>query len=518
VEDGEKKVRFDSKISRRRFFQVAAGSAAGLGSIVISGRRALARPVARASPFLFPTPIFRVDHVKTYTEQIGPEPLERTGASSTAPDPNPDDPSIAPGAHYYHQGLEDLLGKMALSGHPLWRSAGTESPPALPLQFPLSGTEQDGGFGVGIGSYGGPDGLFGRDDIIIIKINAVSSAHCMVNVDVLKGLIQRLVDHPDGFTGEIIVLDKFFDDEPPNSFHARNTVSAVCNSFPDFLVSRVALRDRVWHDRMMEEVKNGYVELEDLFPDAPFFERVSYPKFTTRFGTHIDLKLGWWNGTRYDSDRVKLIGYSVLKDQRWTAVTCCLKNFLGITNIGTEKFGGSENDPENGWQRTHEGIYKSGLLGRILRYVRSPDLLLVDATRILAQHPLGPLGVGSPYVQPGVLLAGFDPVNVDYYAAKSILLEQPTVVPCRDIAGPGFPPVCQSNPSVTTYPCSSSGKCARHDPDFVSTACVHPLYQGFPGFRMREPPPLDAFRRYLAQSSSALYGGVFVGTGFFQVI
>ncbi len=509
---------FDSSLSRRKFLQYAAGSALGLGVLGSVESRSRAATV-RAGPSLsFPTPIFRVDNVRTYTEQIGPFPLERTGASQIAPDPNPDDPPVAPGAHYYHKGLEDLLEKMALAGFPLWRSSRSESPPALPLQFSVPGAEPDGGFGLGTGRYGGPNGLFGPEDIIVIKINCVASAHCMVNLDVLKGLIQRLVDHPDGFTGEIVVLDKFFDDEPPNSYHRRNTVSAVCNAFPNYRVSRVALRDLVWYDRRMEDVRDGFVELEDLFPAVPDYERVSYPKFTTRYGTHIDLKQGWWNGTGYDSGRVRLIGYSVLKDQGWTAVTCCLKNFLGVTNIGTVKFGGSEGDPEEGWQRTHEGIYKTGLLGRILRHVRFPDLFLVDATRILAQPPLGPMSPGAPFCQPGVLLAGFDPVNLDYHAAKTILLEQPVIAPCQGVKAPALPAVCQSNPSVTVFPCSATGRCARHDPDFSSSARVNPVYQGRPGFRMREPPPLDAFRRYLVQSSQALYGGAFVGPEFFSVL
>ncbi len=505
-------------MSRREFLRCAVEGSIGMGALALPWGTASSSP-RDAPPLLsFPTPIFRVDDVKTYEEQIGPAPVERTGASGVGPDPNPDDPSIAPGFHYYHKGLEDLLEKMAGAGRPLWRSARTSAPPSMPLQFPLNGMEHDGGFGVGSGHYGGPNGLFRNDDIIVIKINAVSPLHCMVNLDVLKGLIQRLVDHPDGFVGEIVVIDKFFDDEPPNAYHTRNTVSAVCNSFPEFRVSRVALRDRVWHARRLEDVKNGYVDLERLYPHLSVYERVSYPKFTTRYGTHIDLKLGWWNGTRYDNDRVKMIGYSVLKDQTWTAVTCSLKNFLGITDIGTIKFGGSENDPEQGWHRTHEGIYKSGLLGRILRYIRFPDLLLVDATRILAQHPLGPSDISHPSARPRVLLAGFDPVTLDYYAAKHILLEQTVITPCAGIRHPEAPAVCKSNPSVVEFPCSSNGRCARHDPDFVSHARVNFLYRGEGGFRMRESPPLDAFRRYLTQASLVLYGETVLGPEFFTLV
>jgi uncharacterized protein (DUF362 family) len=508
---------FRRQTTRREFLRQAVTGTCALGSMAIPWGKARAEPRACHVAFAFPTPIFRVDDVRTYIDQTGPAPIMRTGASAIAPDPNPDDPSIAPGMHYYHKGVERILEKMAMAGYPLWKSSGSYAPPSLPLQFPPEGTDQDGGFGLGSGHYGGSGGLFRHDDIIVIKINAMAAAHCMVNLDILKGLIQRIVDHPDGFSGEIIVLDKYFDDEPPNAYHSRNTVSAVCNSFPDHRVSRVLLKDRVWHDRKVEQVRNGFVELEDLYPGIPAIERVSYPKFTTRFGSHIDLKLGWWNGTAYENDRLRLIGYSVLKDQAWTAVTCCLKNFVGITNIGTVKFGGSENDPAKGWHRTHEGIYKNGLLGRILRFVRFPDLFLVDATRILAQAPLGPGAPDGPFAQPGVLLAGFDPVNIDYYAAKEVLLPQSIQTPCAGIKNPGWPPVCHSHPGVTHYPCSATGQCARHDPDFHSHARVHPWYKGRPGFAMREAPPLDAFRRTLTQASIALYGGLFMGPGYFTV-
>jgi len=507
----------DKRISRRLFLKTSLAGVVSLEALMRSGHYASALQRRDLVLPSFPTPIFRMDDVITYDEQIGPESYEITEASSIAPDPNPDDPSIAPGYHYYHKGVEDLLDKMARSGHPLWKSSSTSAPPTLPLQFE-SGGGDDGGFGVGTGEYGGPAGLFESNDIIIIKMNAVAPAHCMVNVDILKGFIQRILDHPDGFTGEIIVLDKFFDDSQTNSFHRQNTVSAVCNSFPEHRVSRTSLKDLVWYDKRAEQVKNGFIELEDLYPTVPGFERVSYPKFTTRYGTHIDLRLGWWNGIRYDNDRVKLIGYSILKDQKWTAATCCLKNFFGITNIGTIKFGGSEGDPENGWHRSHECIYKDGLFGRILRTVRFPDLFLVDATKFLAQHPFGPGGFSWPPAKPNVLLAGFEPCNLDYYATKEILLPLPIVAPCNDVMAPGAPAVCPYDPGISGYPCSETGLCARHDPDFVSDQLIHPFYRGVEGFSMRESPPLDAFRQYLTQSATELYGDVLVGPDYYGVV
>ena len=43
--------------------------------------------------------------------------------------------------------------------------------------------------------------------MVIIKVNCQWDERGGTNTDLLKALIQGLIDHPDGFTGEIIVSD-----------------------------------------------------------------------------------------------------------------------------------------------------------------------------------------------------------------------------------------------------------------------------------------------------------------------
>jgi hypothetical protein len=57
------------------------------------------------------------------------------------------------------------------------------------------------------GENKGPDGLISGDDVILIKVNCQWDERGGTNTDLLKALIQAVVDHPDGFTGEIIVAD-----------------------------------------------------------------------------------------------------------------------------------------------------------------------------------------------------------------------------------------------------------------------------------------------------------------------
>jgi hypothetical protein len=53
----------------------------------------------------------------------------------------------------------------------------------------------------------GPEGLIDADDVIIIKVNCQWDQRGGTNTDLLKNIIQAIIDHPDGFTGEIVVAD-----------------------------------------------------------------------------------------------------------------------------------------------------------------------------------------------------------------------------------------------------------------------------------------------------------------------
>ncbi|MHA2062327.1 MAG: hypothetical protein ACW963_08580, partial [Candidatus Sifarchaeia archaeon] len=58
-----------------------------------------------------------------------------------------------------------------------------------------------------IGENQGPEGLIARDDIILLKINSQWSERGGTNTDILQDLIQTIINHPDGFLGEIVIAD-----------------------------------------------------------------------------------------------------------------------------------------------------------------------------------------------------------------------------------------------------------------------------------------------------------------------
>ncbi|HEX9914190.1 MAG TPA: hypothetical protein VGB32_04665, partial [Candidatus Bathyarchaeia archaeon] len=49
---------------------------------------------------------------------------------------------------------------------------------------------------------GGPGGLISADDVVIIKVNSQWDQRGGTNTDLVRRIIQAIVDHPDGFRGE----------------------------------------------------------------------------------------------------------------------------------------------------------------------------------------------------------------------------------------------------------------------------------------------------------------------------
>ncbi len=181
------------------------------------------------------------------------------------------------------------------------------------------------------GKTRGSCGLIARDDTLIIKVNSQWDERGGTNTDLLKSLIKAIVDHPDGFVGEIIVADNgqaqygstgrggSLDYSRNNAEDMSQSVHRVVDSFTGCRVSTY-LWDNITTVKVKEyfegDVKDGYVTSAMVSPRTGAM--VSYPKFKTKFGTHISFKLGTWDPKTqtYDSDRLKLVNVPVLKSHR----------------------------------------------------------------------------------------------------------------------------------------------------------------------------------------------------------
>jgi uncharacterized protein (DUF362 family) len=374
------------KVSRRKFIGLA-----GLGAAGVLGASIFVEPLAGywrrlwgvldRMPYLKPAPpapevpgqsaVFQVDGV--------PKPAWETP---------------------YHAGVDALLTLMDEKGLKFFRSS--------------SGTIMSG-----------PEGIVASSDVVLLKINSQWKQRGMTNTDVIRGLVQRIVDHPDGFTGEVVIVENGQEQDYLGSANENNddtpdhsqSVEKVVAGFPDDqgygvsiynwrLIGRTAVEE--WN---AGDGRDGYV-LAGEYP-------LNYPKFTTARGTRISLRHGIWTGNGYDNSRLKFLNVPVLKAHVIMGTTGAMKHFAGVMS----RFVG-EYEPGDDWD-FHDNFYRkwkgrpAGLLGRLMAF-RFPDLNILDAIYVNPHSNWAAWYDETPRV--GALLASTDPVALDYYAARKILL------------------------------------------------------------------------------------------------
>ncbi|MDY6793920.1 MAG: DUF362 domain-containing protein [Actinomycetota bacterium] len=263
----------------------------------------------------------------------------------------------------------------------------------------------------------GPGGIIAADDIVLIKVNGEWRYRGGTNTDVIKGLVNAIVHHPNGFYGEVVIVengqwDTYMDNRPDNQNPSQCNAEDRGQSFNDVAMMfsgshRVSVYD--WTAIQTVSVgefsqgdwRDGYVYVPEI--------QLGYPKFTTIYGTQVSLRNGWWNGSSYDNDKVKLINVPVLKDHGLAGVTCCIKHFMGVQDL----YQGTQTPP-------HDAMRTQGILAKLMLTARYPDLNIVDAIWVC---PAG--GPNSPYesaVRLDRLMASRDPIALDYYCGKHVLL------------------------------------------------------------------------------------------------
>lgn len=273
-------------------------------------------------------------------------------------------------------------------------------------------------------------GLFGPADTVLVKVSWQWDARGRTNSDLLSRLIATIIGQP-GWTGEVVVADNGQgqastgpEQAASNAEDTSLSIQDVVNQYASQGVSTYvwdSIRTRQVGEYSGGDQQDGYVLGPETFAlSMP----VSYPKFTTSFGTRISYRRGVWDGASYWPLRV--IHVSMLKSHRTHGVTCCLKHNMGVVSEG--EFG------QGGLTRTHNQI-DLGAMGSLMGIVRLPDLFLVDAIYVNPYPPktpddwrTGPLTGYSEAVKTNKILAGFDPCALSYIASKTILLPEATRV------------------------------------------------------------------------------------------
>jgi uncharacterized protein (DUF362 family) len=299
----------------------------------------------------------------------------------------------------YHPGLDTLLTLMAQNNLCLYQMQGTAT-------VPLAGS----------------DGLIAPNDVVLLKVNSQWAERGMTSTDLVRGLIQRLVEHPAGFSGEIVVVENgqtqdYLSSPDQNNDESSDHSQSVQSDVDRFNSARVS----VFNWRLAGRTAVGEFEAGDdrdgyvLAGNYP----INYPKFTTVRGTRISLRRGIWDGAAYDDSRLKLINLPVLKAHVFMGATGAVKNYAGVMS----RFVG-EYEPGDDWDY-HANFYRpwkgnpAGLLGMLMA-MRFPTLTIMDATYV---NPHTNWAAGFDQTpRAGALLASTDPIALDYYASKTLLL------------------------------------------------------------------------------------------------
>ena len=276
-----------------------------------------------------------------------------------------------------------------------------------------------------------PDGLIAASDVVILKINAQWDERGGTNTDLIRGVIQAILDHPGGFRGEIIVADNGqaqFGSAPGGGGSldwARN--NAVDQSQSTLRVIRYfqaqgyrvtgVLWDTFTRIRVQEfsagDMRDGFV-VEDTVRNTGI--TISYPKFTTEFGTHVSFKEGIWNASSgtYNSEILKVINMPVLKSHRGFQVTAAVKNYMGVPSDWLT------HPLRSGMQgRAHNSVGTGGM-GTLMVETRMPVLNIMDMIWVAPQG--GPRSQFSTAVQVNMIAASTDPVALDHWAAINVLM------------------------------------------------------------------------------------------------
>jgi len=355
-------------LSRRDFFRFLAGGAAG--------------PVL--APFIAPSRL------------LGRSERPRPAAARTLNDlflvqGIPDLPFSDPARPNNHLGLDSLLYLLADNGLKFYRSSRP-------------------------GQLCGPSGLIAPDDVVLIKVNAQWKHRGATNSDLVRGLIQRVLDHPDGFTGEAVVIENgqgrgSLACDTSSSYGGDTGIHANANdpSHSFLYLVNTIFRDARVSAFLLDPIRRTFIGAGDHVQNGyRTYENVSYPCFTTAGGRRVELREGIWNGTAH-SPGLKLINVPVLKhhDTGGSEFTASLKHFYGLVSM---------DDGQSG-PRHYSGLGETA--GKMAASVATPVLNIIDA--IWVSHSSLTGWPAESTFRANQLVAGQDPVALDAWAAKNIL-------------------------------------------------------------------------------------------------
>ncbi|MEN6559606.1 MAG: DUF362 domain-containing protein [Acidobacteriota bacterium] len=266
------------------------------------------------------------------------------------------------------------------------------------------------------GALNGTNGLIAADDVVLIKVNAQWKYRGCTNSDLVRGVIQRILEHPDGFRGEAVIVENgqgrgSLACDTSSSYEGNAEVHANAQ---DESHSFLWLADSLFDDPrvsafLLDPVRASFIGAgEHAANGYRVFENVSYPCFTTPGGRRVELREGVWSGSSYD-ENLKLINIPVLKhhDTGGSEITGAIKHMYGLVSMS---------DGQSGF-RHYAGLGET--CGKMMASVLTPVLNIMDAIWVSQAALIGYPASATTRVD--TILAGQDPVALDYWSAKYVL-------------------------------------------------------------------------------------------------
>ena len=349
-----------------------------------------------------------------------------------------------------------------------------------------------------VDALGGIERLIDKDSIVVLKPNSQWWLQGMTNTDSMQVFIDLILNMP-GFAGEIIVADNHQDtkdnsrgwttDKPNGRFNLNELVGYfngnghanvskyhwhVAGSNPTPLQMRGSGNAVV----TSPSEGDGYVWPDDYY-ESPLGTKtlLAYPIFTSSYsGTTVDLKNGAYRDRKYTGQPVRFINFSAINHHSaYAGVTASIKNYMGVVDMScgypAPQPKGYNNTHYNGASSTFKGLrwlaensphwrlrgyfrnlldtrwslefkYTGGVLGAFMKHIRQADLNIITAQVI---------GWGSRTkpemsVETKTILGSIDPVALDYWSAKHVLL------PATKAAAPETEYVDLNDPDIVGGP------------------------------------------------------------------
>ena len=268
-------------------------------------------------------------------------------------------------------------------------------------------------------------GLIPSDAVVVLKVNSQWDQRGGTNTDLVKSLISLIIEHPDDFVGEVVIADNgqgqygstraggSLSYSKNNAEDLTQSNEKVASSFKQNKVSTY-LWDTITSSRVREyeegDYSSGYIINDNPEPNTGI--RISYPKFTTKYGAQISFKNGVWDkeNRQYLPEKLVFLNVPVLKSHFIYGVTGCVKHYMGVVSDKLQTGG------------AHRSV-RTGGMGSMIAGTRPPTLNILDAIYINANCGRGPSCSYDEATQVKMVIASVDPFALDTWATREVIMK-----------------------------------------------------------------------------------------------